>query len=347
MGLDISADGPFEIGDGFEDAAADFSAGDGREESFDGIEPRRRGRREMAGPSRMVGQPPQDIGMLVRGVVVSDGMNDLAGWNGSLHGVEETDKFLMPMLFHAASNYGSVEDVERGEKRSHAVAFVIMRHCPALAGLERQSRLCAVERLDLAFLVDGDDDGVSGRVHVEADDILDLRGEIWIVGALESADAMRLQAMRFPQALDGAKRYAGGLGHGAPGPMGDLARRFGTGQLQNLGDNFRRERRPAGFARLVAQEAIDALLTISPLPTPDSGAAGARPPRDFQHWQALGGKQHDLRPLNLLERTISIADDRKQALAIFGADYDVDGLGHAARVAYPVASVNPTSASVH
>jgi hypothetical protein len=47
----------------------------------------------------------------------------------------------------------------------------------------------------------------------------------------------------------------------------------------------------------------------------------------------LGGKQHNLRPLNLLERTISIADDRKQALAIFGADYDVDGLGHAARVA--------------
>jgi RND family efflux transporter MFP subunit len=31
----------------------------------------------------------------------------------------------------------------------------------------------------------------------------------------------------------------------------------------------------------------------------------------------------------LLERTISITDDRKQALAIFGAEYDVDGLGHA------------------
>src|ERR1700676_1253017 len=67
------------------------------------------------------------------------GMNVLAGWNGSLHGVEETDKLLMPMLFHAASDYGSVEDVERGEKRSHAVALVIMRHCPAFAGLERQS----------------------------------------------------------------------------------------------------------------------------------------------------------------------------------------------------------------
>jgi hypothetical protein len=92
----------------------------------------------------------------------------------------------------------------------------------------------------------------------------------------------------------------------------------GGSELQNLRDNFRRERGLAGFARLVAQDAIDAMLTISPLPAPDSGAAGASPPRDFQHWQALGGKQHDLRPLNLLERTISIAGDRKQALAIFG-----------------------------
>ena len=69
---------PFEIGDGCEDAASDFSAGDGREESFDGIEPRRRGRREMAGPSRMVGQPPQDIGMLVRSVVDVDSLGHAA-----------------------------------------------------------------------------------------------------------------------------------------------------------------------------------------------------------------------------------------------------------------------------
>ena len=42
-------------------------------------------------------------------------MKDLAPWNGSLHGVEETDKLLMPMLFRAASDYGSGADVERAE----------------------------------------------------------------------------------------------------------------------------------------------------------------------------------------------------------------------------------------
>ena len=46
MLVDIAADGVLEIGDGFEDAAMDFSAGDGREKSFDRVEPRRRSQME-------------------------------------------------------------------------------------------------------------------------------------------------------------------------------------------------------------------------------------------------------------------------------------------------------------
>ena len=218
------------------------------------------------------------------------------------------------MLAHAASDHGSVDNVQGSKERGRAVAFVIVRHGPALAGLQRQAWLCAVERLDLTLLVDGDDDRMSWRVHVwrvhvESDDILDLLGEFRIAGALERADTMRLEAMRLPQALDGAKRNANGLGHGAAGPMGGFARRFGTGQLQNFGDDFGRERRPAGLARLVAQEAVDALLAVSPLPAPDCGAAYAGAARDFQNRQALGGKQNDLRTLDMLQRAVSITND--------------------------------------
>ena len=45
--------------------------------------------------------------------------------------------------------------------------------------------------------------------------------------------------------------------------MRGLARRLGAGQLQNLRDDLGRKRSPAGLARLVAQEAIDALLAVS------------------------------------------------------------------------------------
>ena len=69
-----------------------------------------------------------------------------------------------------------------------------MGHGAAAAGLERQSGLGAVERLDLvdplrgSTLVDGHDNGVRGRVHVEADDVLDLGGECWVVGPLVGGD---------------------------------------------------------------------------------------------------------------------------------------------------------------
>ncbi len=167
----------FTISDGFEDAASDFAPRDGREKPFDSVEPRRGGRREVERPSRMTGQPFHDVGMVVRGVIVDDGVDDLADGNSSLHGVEETDELLMAMLVHAAPDHGSIEDVERCEQRRRAVALVIVRHRPALAGLDRQARLGAVEGLDLALFVDGDDDGVHGRLHVEADDVLDLLGE--------------------------------------------------------------------------------------------------------------------------------------------------------------------------
>jgi hypothetical protein len=46
---------------------------------------------------------------------------------------------------------------------------------------------------------------VCSAVHEEAGDVLDLLGELRGVGALEGANAVRLQPMRPPQALHGAQ----------------------------------------------------------------------------------------------------------------------------------------------
>src|ERR1700730_11634893 len=119
----------------------------------------------------------------------------------------------MPMLVHATPDHGSVEDVRGGKERGRAVAFVIMGHGSALARLQRQARLGPIESLNLALLVDGDDHGVSWRGPVETDDVLDLHGELRIVGALEGSKPMRLQAIGLPQTLDGgAQRDADRLG---------------------------------------------------------------------------------------------------------------------------------------
>ena len=180
-----------------------------------------------------------------------------------------------------------------------------MGHRPAFSGLERQAWLRAVERLDLALLVDRDDHRVLGRVHVEADNVLDLLGELGIVGALEGANAVRLQPMRLPQALNGAQADADRFRHGAAGPMRRVARGLGAGQVQHLGNDPDRKRRAARLARLVTQQAFDALLSVSHLPAPDRRSTDARAPRHFLNRQKIGRTKHNLqfrrrsKPINL------------------------------------------------
>ena len=82
MLADVAANGVLKIGDGFEDTPANLPAGDGGEEALDGIEPRGGGGGEMEDPTRMIGQPFSDLGVLVGGVVVGDRMDALPGWDG-------------------------------------------------------------------------------------------------------------------------------------------------------------------------------------------------------------------------------------------------------------------------
>ena len=94
-------------------------------------------------------EPGPDLGMFVRRVVVDDQVEFSPGWGLAVDLIEEADEFLMPVTGHALADDLAVEDIERGEQRGRAVAFVVVRHRPATALLHRQPRLGAVERLDL------------------------------------------------------------------------------------------------------------------------------------------------------------------------------------------------------
>ena len=63
------------------------------------------GRREVERPARMPGQPSLDLGMLVRGVVIEDGVDRLSLRHLRLNGVEKADELLM----HRQSDHGHVE----------------------------------------------------------------------------------------------------------------------------------------------------------------------------------------------------------------------------------------------
>ena len=97
MGVDVACDRVLQIVDGMEGSASDPAARDGGEEALDGVEPGGRCRGEMERPARMIGEPFENLGLFVGGVIVDDGVDDFSGRNSALDGIEEADELLVAM----------------------------------------------------------------------------------------------------------------------------------------------------------------------------------------------------------------------------------------------------------
>src|SRR5579863_8511804 len=195
-------------------------------------------------------EPGTDLGMLVSGVVVENDVDDFADRHLGLDGVEKSNEFLMAVTLHAAADDLALEHVESSEQGCRAMALIVVRHGSAATGLERQTGLGPVERLNLTLLVDRKHDRVRRRVDVEADNVAQLGGEVRVVRELELAHAVRLHAVCSPDALDRADAYCSCCGHGGGRPMGRLARRIALSQSDYPFDDLASERRHARGARL-------------------------------------------------------------------------------------------------
>jgi len=101
------------------------------------------------------------------GVVVEDDVDRLVGGNLALDSVEKADEFDMAVALHAAADDCAVEHAECSEQGCGAVPLVIVRHGLAASGLDRQTGLGAIERLDLAFVIDRQHHGVGRRIDIE------------------------------------------------------------------------------------------------------------------------------------------------------------------------------------
>ena len=124
---DEAFDCRLKIDDRVEDASLQASPGELGEEALDGVQPGARRRYEVEGPAGMARQPLPDLGMLVRGIVVEDHVNDFASRHLGLDGIEKANEFLMPMALHTATDHRAIENVEGGEQSRRAVALVIVR----------------------------------------------------------------------------------------------------------------------------------------------------------------------------------------------------------------------------
>src|ERR1044072_392650 len=103
----------------------------------------------------------------------------------------------MAMALHTLADHLAFENVEGCEQGGGAMPLVVVREGCGAALLHRQARLSSVERLDLALLVNRQNDGVVRRIDIKADDVAQLGDEL----RLEPTYSVRMQAVRPPDAL--------------------------------------------------------------------------------------------------------------------------------------------------
>ena len=224
----------------------------------------------------------------------------------------------MAVALHVAADDGAVEHVQGGEQGRGAVPLVVVRHRAGPALLQRQARLGAVERLDLALLVDRQHDGVGRRIDVEPDDVAQLGGELRVVGELELPHPVRLQAVGAPDALHRADADAGWP---RPSPRRSSGWSRPAARSGSVPPRRSATSGPSGAMRegrvLSRSRPVDARLHEALLPAPDAGLRLPGPAHDLhgaEHRRPRAGRSPPARRASAEAlRSLTIASSRRRS----------------------------------
>ena len=225
-------------------------------------------------------------------------------------------KLLMAMALHTLADDLTFQHIKRRKQCRDAVTLVVVGNGAGTSLLHRQPRLGAVQRLDLAFLIDRENDGVVGRIDVEADDLFELGRELRIIRQLEPADQMRPQAMSTPDPLHRTDADPSNLRHRRAGPMAGGRRRPCQGQRHNAFGHFWAQRRNARGPRLVAPKSRHAFLAEPFLPAPDHRLGLAGGPHDLGSAMTIGRQKHNLCSPNVLLRLATTDSSSLRSVAL-------------------------------
>ena len=256
-------------------------------------------------------------------------MDQLSRGHVGLDGVEEANELLVSMALHALADDTPFEHVQRGEQRGRAVPLVVMRHRARASRLHRQPGLGAVERLDLALLVNRQDNGVRRRIDIKADDVPQLGNELRVTRQLELPDPVGLKPVRPPDALYRADADADRLGHRRRRPMCRLVARRTQRQRDDAVSDFPAERRNARGSRLVPQQPLDTLVHEALLPTPNRCLALAGAAHDLDRAETIPAQKDDPCPPHVFLPAVPVRNDRFETSTVGGTHIDDDSWPHA------------------
>jgi hypothetical protein len=106
-------------------------------------------------------------------------------WDVLFDVAQETQELLMPMSQLALGEDLAVGDVEGCEERRRTVANVVLRDAFDVAQSQRQQRLRALERLDLALFIDTQHQRIVRWMQIQAGHITHLLNENGSVESLK------------------------------------------------------------------------------------------------------------------------------------------------------------------
>ena len=170
--------------------------------------------------ARMPREPISHRGCLVRAVVVHDQMYLKRLGHVSVDRAQELQE-----LFGAVATVKFADDlagghVQRSKQRGGPMSHVVMGTSLRYPRSQRQDRLCAIQRLDLALLVNAQHQGLGRRVQVKPDDIAHLVDKQRVRGELEGLGSMRLQPESAPHTTDRTLRELELARHGPRAAQG-------------------------------------------------------------------------------------------------------------------------------
>jgi hypothetical protein len=320
--LDPVVNRGLEFGDVVEGPSPDALASDFGEEPLNEVEPGTGCRREVQCEAFASRQPALNGRRLVGGVVVEDQVQIEMCGRLAVDGFQKRQELVCPMARQTFANDSTGRHIERGEERRGAVALVIMGHRSGTALFQGQTRLRAVECLDLALLIDGKHQRLLRWIDVQADDVLDLRDEVGIVGDLEAAHQVRLEAMFGPDALHARVADAHFFRHRSHAPVRGIGGTLLHGLLDDLELHGSAERLSARRLGAAFDQTIDAGLGKIVLPAPDGGLRNPDLTHDRHDAMTVRRHQHDPRPLGDLLSRVSIGEQLLQFPASLAIKYN-------------------------
>ena len=286
--LDVSDE---SLGAG-EGTSANSLLGNEAEPAFDLVEPGRIGRGEMQVVAGTPSEPSADFGMFMSGVVVDDEMDVEGVGHIAVDLTQECEELLMTVSRMTTGDDFAGGDIESGEQRGGAVAFVVMSDAFEVAEAHGEDGLSTLKSLNLGLLIDREHDGVVRGIEVETDDVADFLDEEGVVGNLEMPLAMGLEAEQVEPPLDGALGDSAVPRHRTHAPVGTLGRLGLQSCLDDFGHPFILMGAGTSGTQFIVESA-DSMVTIALSPLADGCVGEAQAPGHGRTGNPFGAGEHN------------------------------------------------------